>query len=111
MALKLNKPKPAEATVTTENKTKGEVTSSTSEGIDTTELQGTALSTLKPVADIGFGLSYTHNLGDFKSTRVGNQPQPARPSRRAGGRLRQGQGVGRGQTAADRGRAGKQLIA
>ena len=71
MALKLNKPKPAEATVTTENKTKGEMTSSTSEGIDTSDLQpGAALATLKPVADIGFGLSYTHNLGDFKSTRV-----------------------------------------
>ena len=68
MALKLNKPKPAEATVTTENKTKGEVTSSTSEGIDTTELQPGAV--LKAMADIGFGLSYTHNLGDFKSTRV-----------------------------------------
>ena len=70
MALKLNKPKPAEATVTTENKTKGETTSANSEGIDTSELQGTALTALKPMCDIGFGLSYTHNLGDFKSTRV-----------------------------------------
>ena len=70
MALKLNKPKPPEATVTTETKTKGETTSANSEGIDTSELQGTALTALKPMCDIGFGLSYTHNLGDFKSTRV-----------------------------------------
>ena len=70
MALKLSKPKPAEATLTTENKTKGQLTSQTSEGIDTTELQGAGLATLKAMADIGFGLSYTHNLGDYKSTRV-----------------------------------------
>ena len=28
------------------------------------------VSTLEPYADVGFALSYTHNLGDFKSTRV-----------------------------------------
>jgi hypothetical protein len=71
MALKLTKNKPAEANVTTENKTKGQITSATTEPIDTSELsKGATLQTLTPWADIGFALSYTHNLGDYKSTRV-----------------------------------------
>jgi hypothetical protein len=71
MVLKLSKSKPAEATQTTENKTKGQMTSSVTENLDTAGLPGqTSLMSISPMADIHFGLSYTHNLGDFKSTRV-----------------------------------------
>lgn len=62
----------ATATTTVEHKSKGAVISekTASEKVDLT--QGTqTVGASEPFAEVGIDAGYTHNLGDFKSARVG----------------------------------------
>lgn len=71
MALKLSK-KAATATTTKTDSVKGKVISeeSNQETVEVPEEVTPAISATVELCRVGFEASYTHNLGDFKSTRV-----------------------------------------
>lgn len=71
MALKISK-KPATATIVETQKDKGKVVSENhvQEKVEVSE-ETTSGTAAGPLCEIGFESSYTHNLGDFKSARVG----------------------------------------
>ena len=68
MGLKITK-KPATATITTEHKDKGEVIAEETQE-EKVEMGHTLQAQAKPWCEVGFEASYTHNLGNYKSTRV-----------------------------------------
>lgn len=68
MAIKIQTKKPT-ATVTSEIKDTGKVVSEDSK-TETVDV-GTATSFDKPWCEVGVDASYTHNLGNYQSARVG----------------------------------------
>ncbi|MCO5157902.1 MAG: hypothetical protein M9945_14330 [Aquamicrobium sp.] len=71
MALKLSK-KAATATKTTTHKDQGKVISeeTSQENVEIPEEVSPEISASPELCRVGFEASYTHNLGDFKSTRI-----------------------------------------
>jgi hypothetical protein len=67
MAIELKKP--AKATVTQQDKVKGQVISEDIKA-EKVEQPGANAPVSEPMCEVGLETSYTHNLGDYKSARV-----------------------------------------
>lgn len=72
MGLKLTK-KAAAATTTTEVKTKGEVVSEDSKElpVEAPPHLSAVIGSAEPMCEVGVDMSYTHNLGNYTSAKVG----------------------------------------